>query len=232
MGITDLLRGFGSLFFPNACLNCRRPVARREALLCLPCEADLPVIDHWRLPENEIHDRLAGRLPICHGIAAYTFREGNVCQQLIHAMKYHNRPDVGRLLGERLGEILARVAGLDDLTGVVPVPIHDRRRQERGYNQAEMIAEGVARVLDRPTYPAALRRTDFRGSQTRRGKLERLENVRDSFTTGRGDFTGAHLLLVDDVMTTGATLDFCGNALLDAHTDLRLSVATLALVER
>ncbi|MBB4078591.1 ComF family protein [Lewinella aquimaris] len=232
MGISHWVRGLTSLFFPNVCLNCSRSVDDSTALLCLRCESDLPVTDHWKQPENEVRDRLAGRLPLEYAAAAYTFREGNVCQQLIHAMKYQNRPDVGKKLGERLGHLLSTADRLNDLHGIVPVPIHNRRRHERGYNQAEAIAEGIGAILNKPVFSDALRRTDFQGSQTRRTKLERLENVRDSFVAGRGKFSNQHLLLVDDVLTTGATLDFSGNALLEAHSGLRLSVATLAIVER
>lgn len=231
MGLTNWLRGLAGLFFPTVCLNCSTPIERTDDLLCIGCELGLPLTDTWRHPENDLTDRLAGRLPVTYAAAAYVFREGTVCRQLIHALKYHHRPDVGRLLGARFGRLLTEAPALQDLTGIVPVPIHGRRLHERGYNQAEAIADGLAQALSVPVYPAALRRRSFRGSQTKRGKLERLENVRDSFTVGRGDFANGHLLLVDDVMTTGATLDFCGNSLLAAHPGLRLSIVTLALAE-
>ena len=191
----------------------------------------MPPHDSRLQPHNELTDRLTGRLPLEFAAAAYTFRDGTVCQRLIHALKYHHRPDVGRQLGVRFGALLAEAPVLSDLTGIVPVPIHERRRHERGYNQAEAIADGLGDALQVPVYSRALSRSAFAGSQTTRSKFERLENVRHSFTLGRGDFAGGHLLLVDDVMTTGATLDFCGNILLEAHTDLRLSVATLAVAE-
>ncbi len=226
------LRGLTSLFFPNVCLNCQVATARSTDLLCVSCEARLPPSESWQQPENDVTDRLAGRLPIVYGAGAYTFREGTVCQQLIHALKYHHRPDVGRQLGRRFGEVLRQVPALGDVTGLVPVPIHRRRRHARGYNQAEAIAEGLGEVLAKPVYAAALRRRSFRGSQTKRGKLERLENVQDSFAVGRGDFRDGHLVLVDDVLTTGATLDFCGNVLLEHHPGVRISVLVLAVAER
>ncbi len=224
--------GLTSLFFPTVCLNCQSALPRAEELLCLRCAARLPLSDTWQYAENAVSDRLAGRLPLIFAAAAYTFRDDTVCQRLIHALKYHHRPDVGRKLGERFGKVIRGVPALDDLSGIVPVPIHDRRRHERGYNQAEAIADGLGSALGIPTLPDALRRRSFAGSQTRKDKLERLENVRHSFGPGKGDFTGSHLLLVDDVLTTGATLDFCGNVLLDTHPGVRLSVVTLALAER
>ena len=233
MGVAgDWFRGLTSLFFPNVCLNCQVATARSVDLLCLNCEAGLPLRDSWRRADNDVTDRLAGRLPIVYGAGAYTFREGTVCQQVIHALKYHNRPDVGRQLGRRFGEILGQVPVLEDVTGLVPVPIHRRRRHERGYNQAAVIAEGLGEALGKPVYPEALRRRSFRGSQTKRGKLERLENVQDSFAIGQGAFSHGHLVLVDDVLTTGATLDFCGNVLLKHHPGVRISVLVLAVAER
>jgi ComF family protein len=231
MGIGEAVRGIGHLFFPPVCLNCRTALNDHAALLCVPCGLEMPPTDHHHYPENAVTDRLAGRLPLVFGAAAYVFREGTACQRLIHALKYHHRRDIGVLLGERFGKRIREVDTLADLDGIVPVPIHDRRRHERGYNQAEAIAEGLGRALGRPVLARALRRTAFAGSQTKRGKLERLENVRASFAAGRGEYAGKHLLLVDDVLTTGATLDFCGQVLIDTHPDVRLSIATLAIAE-
>lgn len=224
--------GLMTLLYPRLCLNCQRAVtAGQRPQLCLPCANDLALTEHWLLPENAVTDRLAGRLPITFGAALLAFNTGTVCQQLIHALKYYHRPEVGVQLGEQLGQLLREVPSLNDLDGIVPVPIHARRRHERGYNQAERIAEGLALALGRPVYPDALRRVVFKGSQTKRNHYERVENTRDSFGLGQGDFAGRHLLIVDDVLTTGATVDFCGNVLLAGHEGLRLSVATLAIAE-
>ncbi|MGB3801421.1 MAG: ComF family protein [Lewinella sp.] len=197
----------------------------------MSCQADLPLSDSYRFAENAVTDRLAGRFPLTFGAHAYTFREGTVCQNLIHALKYHDRPDIGTTLGRSFGLLLQKAEKLSDVTGIVPVPIHQRRRRQRGYNQAEKIANGLAESLSLPVFPDALKRTSFAGSQTKMSKLERLENVRNSFGTGPGDFSGAHLLLVDDVLTTGATLDFCAHALLASHPDIRISIAALAVAE-
>lgn len=232
MGLMTWVRGLTGLFFPHVCLACEQSLETEGALLCISCETGLPFNASWAQPVNELTDRLAGRLPVTYAAAAYDFAEGTICQRLIHALKYHHRPDVGLQLGARFGEKLASLPILTDLDGIVPVPIHTRRRRTRGYNQAEVIAEGLASIMKVPVYSKALRRSSFRGSQTRRGKLERLANVESAFSVGDGTFAGSHLLLVDDVMTTGATLDFCGNALLAAYPGLRLSVATLAITER
>lgn len=224
--------GLLSLVYPNLCLNCRRPVTRQQTpQICVPCYSRLPYTEHWKLPENETTDRLLGRLPLEVGVALLIFRDGSVCQSLIHALKYYGRAEVGTQLGRQLGEFLREVPALADLDGIVPVPIHPDRRHDRGYNQAEKMADGLSAVLGVRQFPNALRRPVFGGSQTRRNRFERVENTRESFAIGSGAFAGKHLLLVDDVLTTGATLDFCGNILLDHHPGLRLSVATLAITE-
>ncbi len=224
--------GLMTLLYPRLCLNCQRTVtAGQRPQLCISCNNDLALTDHWLLPENAVTDRLVGRLPITFGAALLSFSTGTVCQQLIHSLKYYHRPEVGIQLGEQLGEMIKEHPALRDLDGIVPVPIHPRRRHERGYNQAEKIAEGIAAVLGRPVYANALKRVVFKGSQTKKTRYERVENTRESFGLGQGDFTDQHLLIVDDVLTTGATIDFCGNVLLEGHKGLRLGVATLAIAE-
>ncbi|TXF87679.1 ComF family protein [Neolewinella aurantiaca] len=224
--------GLMTLLFPRLCLNCQRAVvAGQRPQLCIPCNNDLALTNHWLMPENGVTDRMVGRLPVTFGAALLAFNTGTVCQQLIHALKYYHRPEVGVQLGEQLAELIKDHPALQDLDGIVPVPIHPNRRHERGYNQAEKIAEGMATVLRKPVYPKALKRVVFKGSQTKRTRYERVENTRESFGTGEGDFAGKHLLLVDDVLTTGATVDFCGNILLASHEGLKLGVATLAIAE-
>lgn len=229
-GIQELARGLWSLLFPQLCLNCRTPITTGQApALCVSCFNRLAPTKHWELPENELTDRLKGRLPLQFGAALYYFNDGNVCQSLIHALKYYHRPEIGEQLGRLFADYLKDHADLSSLAGIIPIPIHPKRRHERGYNQAEHIANGLAEGLGIPTFPEALLRTSFKGSQTKMDRLGRLENVRNSFAIGKGDFTGQHLLLVDDVITTGATLDFCGNLLLEHHAESTISIATLAI---
>lgn len=225
-------RGLRSLLYPTLCLNCRRPVTDgQRPQLCLPCSANLVETRFWELPENPVTDRFTGRLPVVTGNALYYFAEASSCQALIHALKYYRRPEIGVQLGELLAHRLLDHPGLQGLHGIVPVPIHPSRRHTRGYNQAEKIAEGMAAVLGVPAFHDALKRTSFSGSQTKKSRYERVQNVARVFARGKGDFSGKHLLLVDDVITTGATLDFCGNVLLEEHPGCRVSIAALAIAQ-
>lgn len=237
MSIKDRLlylgRGLRSLLYPTLCLRCRRPVTDdQRPQLCLSCSGNLVETRYWELPENSVTDRFAGRLHLESGNALYYFADESACQALIHALKYYRRPEIGVQLGEVLAKRLIDHPALQDLHGIVPVPIHPSRRHTRGYNQAEKIAEGMADVLGVPTFHHALRRTSFSGSQTKKNRYERVQNVAQVFALDKGDFSGKHLLLVDDVITTGATLDFCGNVLLAGHPGCRLSVASLAIAQR
>jgi len=230
--LNSLGTGLRSLLYPTLCLNCQQSLFGKEApQLCISCYGELALTNYWQQPDNPVTDRLLGRLPVTFGAALYFFNTGTVCQSLIHALKYYRRPEVGVQLGRELGHKLKDHPTLSDLHGIVPVPIHPARRHERGYNQAEKIADGLAEVLGLPVFNRALRRTSFTGSQTKKSRIERVDNVRKSFASDKGDFAGQHLLLVDDVITTGATLDFCGNLLLEAHAGSRVSIATLAITE-
>jgi len=228
--LTEVGRGLWSLLFPNLCLHCRASISPQQApALCVSCFNTLATTEHWQKSDNEVTDRLAGRLPLVFGGALYYFNVGSVCQSTIHALKYYHRPEVGEQLGQLFGDYLQSHPDLQDLDGIIPIPIHPQRLHQRGYNQAEYIAAGFSQALDTPVFPDALVRTSFKGSQTKKSRMDRLENVRNSFAIGKGDYANKHLLLVDDVITTGATLDFCGNLLLAQHAGCKVSIATLAM---
>ncbi len=237
MGIfSNLLDGLTTLVFPRLCLSCERAIgAAQEEGICLTCQATLGRTRNWELPENEMTDLMAGRLRLAHAAALYIYKTPSPVQEMIHALKYYHRPEIGRRLGLTLGRLLAEQPHFADVDAIVPIPIHDRRRATRGYNQAELIAEGMSEAMRAPALDRLLLRTDFKGSQTKKGRLERMENVSESFAVNRSfqlPETVRHLLLVDDVMTTGATLDFCGNALLEIYPGVKLSIATLAVAQR
>ena len=217
------------LLYPTLCLQCRTPIKRgTRPELCLECFTELSYNTTWNQPENDVSDRFAGRLRITHAATLLHYKTGTATQELIHALKYYHRPEIGEQLGVELGQKLRMLPHLRNVAGLVPVPIHPGRRRQRGYNQAEEIAKGLSAVLDVPIYADALVRTQFKGSQTKLSHFERVQNVADSFGIGVGDFSGQHLLLVDDVVTTGATLDFCGNLLVEHHAGCRVGIAALA----
>ncbi|WP_082921571.1 ComF family protein [Lewinella sp. 4G2] len=186
---------------------------------------------HWEYPENELTDRFAGRVPLVFGAAYMDFKDDSAVQSLIHALKYHNRPEVGVELGAMFAEELLDNDVVRNVDYLIPVPIHGKRKRQRGYNQAERIAVGMSEVLGIPVLAQGLARRSFQQSQTKLGKLDRIANVEETFVIGRHDLSDKTVLLIDDVITTGATLDYCSQAILKRYPDARIGVAALALTQ-
>ncbi len=223
------LADFVGLIFPRLCPACREPLARGEAHLCTGCRAELPYTDFHRLPPgaNPLGRRFWGKLPVRHALSYLQFvRHGRV-QHLLHGLKYRGQRGVGTALGRLYGAELQAAGFAADFDLVVPVPLHPRKLARRGYNQAEVFAEGLAASLALPWAPA-LRRTAHTATQTRKNRAQRWENVATVFEAADvAAVAGRRILLVDDVLTTGATLEACGAALLAAGA-LEISIATIA----
>lgn len=214
---------------PQICPGCRRHRPPRGQWLCLSCEARLPLTDFHLQAENPVTDRLWGRFPLVSGAAMLRFRKDGIAQSLIHHLKYKDRRVVGYELGRRYGRMLRQSPFFEGIELIVAVPLHPRKQQLRGYNQAAVFGEGLAASMSVPLLTDALRRTHFTQTQTRKSQAERLQNVAGAFALTRPHrLEGRHLLLVDDVLTTGATIESCAHALLQVP-HLRLSIATIAI---
>ena len=231
--LRPLLVDLVALFFPRPCLACREPLVAGEAHLCTACRADLPYTDYHRLPpaDNPLARRFWGKLPVRHTLSYLRFvRHGRV-QHLLHQLKYRGQAGVGRALGQLYGAELAAAGLGPEFELIVPVPLHRRKLARRGYNQAAAFATGLAAALPCPSAPHALRRTEHTASQTRKGRAERWLNVATVFEVADpAAVAGRHILLVDDVLTTGATLEACAAALLAAGART-ISIATIATTD-
>ncbi len=220
---------FLDLVYPNLCLACWRHLSSRRDVLCLHCAYQLPQTRYHLEPDNPFTERFWGRLRLEQGAALFHYVKGGRVQKLVHQLKYGGRRDVGRRLGERYGRQLAETPHFREIDLIVPVPLHPRKKHRRGYNQSDLFAAGLAESLSAPWRPDVLRRTTFTDTQTSKSRLERLENVLQAFELAdEPAVAGKHVLLVDDVMTTGATLEACGLRLL-AAPGLRLSMVTIAI---
>jgi len=224
--------GFGleSLFFPRICLGCNKGLDTNEAI-CLRCREDIPYTNFHELRENPVTDRLAGRIPLIFGAAYLYYRPGTRTQRIIHALKYYNRPGIGTELGKLYGEELNTVDVLADISGIIPVPLHPKRFHQRGYNQATYFAKGLAESLSKEVWEDALKRRTFEASQTKKGLQDRAKNVSNTFMSGKRNCKDKHVLIVDDVLTTGATLEACADALIEKWPGVRISLATIAIAE-
>ncbi|MGI4873993.1 MAG: ComF family protein [Janthinobacterium lividum] len=228
--LRPLLANFWALFFPRPCLACTEPLVSGEQHLCTTCRAELPYTDYHLLPlaENPLARRFWGKLPVAYTLSYLRFLRHGRVQQLLHQLKYQGQQQVGVALGQLYGAEL-QAAGLHTTFDVVvPVPLHRRKLARRGYNQADAFAEGMAQALSCPRAADALRRTEHTASQTRKSRTQRWQNVATVFEVAQPQaIAGRHILLVDDVLTTGATLEACGAALLAAGARA-VSIATIA----
>lgn len=222
-------KDFLSLFFPNLCLACRQNQASAENILCLSCQQHLPFTDFHRMPENEFTDRFWGRIPLEAGAALLYFTKESKVQNLIHLLKYGDRPNVGIQLGKLYGAILKAYFPFKEIELIVPVPLHPQKQRSRGYNQSTQFAIGLSESMNIPYLEDALKRTIQTSTQTRKSRLERFENVLLAFQVHQANaISGKHILLVDDVLTTGATMEACAAKLLELP-EVKVSMATIAI---
>ncbi|PHI21410.1 phosphoribosyltransferase [Lewinellaceae bacterium SD302] len=236
-GILSLLgtlkNGVLDLLYPQLCPGCDRSLSGNlsDQYLCLACTAELPFTNLHELVENPVTDKFAGRLRLRFGASMLYYRSGSLTQRMIVGFKYQKRSDIAVGLGRLYGQELREVDVLKDLAGIIPVPLHPSRFRQRGYNQAEKIATGLAESMNVAVLKKALKRNTFEVSQTKKGKEERFTNVEETFSAGATDLNDQHVLLVDDVLTTGATLEACAEALLAKYPRVIISIATLAVRE-
>lgn len=226
----DLLMEFSHLFFPAVCMVCGEELMQSEECICLRCIYKLPRTHNFKYPDNAAEQLMAGRIPFERIASFCVYAKKGMLPPLIHQLKYYQHKEVGLLLGRIFGEDLLGSDFLKSIDAIVPVPLHPRKEKIRGFNQAEMIARGLSEVTSLPLLLGILIRAVFNPTQTKRTKTQRWENVKHIFRVNDPDaFADKHLLLVDDVITTGSTIEACGVALQQCH-QLKISVATLGEV--
>jgi ComF family protein len=234
MSILSVLSDFVSLIFPRTCLACVEPLTRGEDHICTACRAQLPYTDYHKLPEKEnpLARRFWGKVPVRHALSYLRFLRHGRVQHLLHQLKYQGQRDVGLVLGRWYGTELAEAGLAPDFDLIVPVPLHPRKLAKRGFNQSDTFAEGLAVGLAVPWSSEALRRTAHTDSQTRKNRTERWLNVATIFEVADpAVVAGKKVLIVDDVLTTGATLEACAAVLLAAGC-AEVSIATIACADR
>ncbi len=226
-GISDLVE----LFFPSLCVTCGERLISQERFLCLECWYDLPVTNFHLQPENKVEQLFWGRVKIENATAFYSYRKGSNYQQLIHYIKYKGMKELGIETGRKFGYRLAESEAFSAIDVLIPVPLHPKKEKKRGYNQCLYIARGMAEAMAKPVVSDNLYRKVFTATQTRKNRFERWQNVEGIFDTHRPEeLKGKHILLVDDVVTTGSTLEACAFQLLKLE-GVKVSIATLAFAD-
>lgn len=212
---TEILDDFVSLFFPRYCLACSGALAKGEELVCTECIVEMPQTDNHLVPDNALFSRLSFRISIAHAMALFKFSKSGRVQHLLHQLKYKNHPEIGVMLGRVYGEKLVEANLASAFDVILPVPLHPSRKRKRGYNQSAKFAEGLSEKLGIPFSDTLLVRQRKTETQTRKSKLNRWENMAEVFRiVDPQRVEGKRILLVDDVITTGATIETCGHVLL------------------
>ena len=212
--------------FPQVCAGCGADVLPKDHLICLSCLEALPQTHFHLHPSNPVEKAFTGRLPLQHATAQYYFTKESLLQHLLHGAKYKGDRELCVYLGTLMGRQLAQSNWIETIDALVPLPLFAEREKARGYNQSYLLCKGIGEVVNKPLLPNAVLRSSATESQTRKNRVERWQNMEGRFALTSTNIEGAHLLLVDDVVTTGATLEACGRTLLQAP-GTTLSIATL-----
>ncbi len=224
----SLLNDLLNLFYPRVCCGCDDHLRKHEKHMCLSCLHGLPKTYFWDYDVNPVERLFWGRLKVSSACSLLHFEKEGVVQQLIHRLKYENKTGIGIELAVIFGMILKEKNWFSDADLIVPIPLHPSKELRRGYNQSRFVANGLAEALGLPVRTSALERVVASETQTRKSRYDRTENVLQVFkAVNKKEWTGKNVLLVDDVVTTGATLEAAGNVILESGAK-RLHIATLA----
>jgi ComF family protein len=217
--------GLLHLLFPRLCEGCRKPLSESEEVICISCELQLSQTHYHHIPDNETALRLAGRIPFVHATSLAYYNKDSLLQHLIHRLKYADRKSNGRYLGREIGKAISKWG----IELIVPVPLHRKKELLRGYNQSMLIAEGISSVSGVPIAGRAVIRSRHTDTQTDKNREERISNVSGAFEVVLPrEIAGKHILLTDDVLTTGATIEACATAVLKVP-GVSVSLATAGI---
>lgn len=204
---------------------------RGERQVCLNCLANMSTTAFSAMNDNPVERRLMGRFPLENATAVYLFRQDNTVRKVVHAMKFHGNTELCLMMGRQMGLELLSSGRFDDLDALVPIPLHWRRRLMRGYNQSELLCRGVGEVFNVPVCNDAVMRHRYTRQQSLQQSANRTSNVEGAFKVRKPErLVGKHVLLVDDVLTTGATIAACADVIA-AVPDVRISVATFCMAQ-
>jgi ComF family protein len=226
--VQSWISDFVHLFYPHVCTGCGSDILDHNHQLCLRCLSGLPVTHFFSQPANPVEKKFYGRLPLRNGGAAYFFTKDSLLQSIIYELKYNGNQEIGHYLGKLVGKQLFDSGRFSQIDALVPLPLNKRKEKKRGYNQATALCLGIASVWEKAVINNAVIRNVNTDTQTHRGRITRWENMEGVFSVvDASAIQNKHILLVDDVVTTGASLEACGAEILRVP-GVTLSIATLA----
>ncbi len=220
-----------NLFYPEVCYCCETHLTYNEKYVCVHCQHDFAFADFTKHKNNPVEKSFHGRIPIQTATSLFLFHKKGKIQKLIHQLKYNNQQNIGKFLGTLLSEDILNSKRFSAIDYIIPVPLHKKRHNERGYNQLTEIGKTLAIHLKTVYLESALIKKEISGTQTKKLRFDRWKNATESFElVNTEQLENCHILLIDDVITTGATLEACCNQLLNTK-NITISIATIAYTE-
>lgn len=230
--LNDIKESILQLVFPHVCDGCGSDLINKESQLCIHCLADLPETHYEKYPANPVEKMFYGRLHLEAASATYYFTKESLMQRLMHQLKYRGNKELGYQLGRLMGMALKDSGRFMELDALVPLPLFPQKEKKRGYNQSALLCYGIAEILSLPVLTDVISRPMHTETQTKKGRIDRWKNIEGKFQlTDPGALFNKYILLIDDVVTTGATLEACGQEILNTG-NTRLSIATLCQSSR
>ncbi|MGJ8743058.1 ComF family protein [Polaribacter sp.] len=227
----QFLKDFFSIFYPKLCANCENQLVYNEMVLCTFCRHDLPLTNFTDYKNNKITQTFFGRIPVEKGFALLLFRKKGITKKLIHELKYKGNQEIGVFFGNWLGQLLIENKEFSKVDCIVPVPLHPKKRRARGYNQVSKFGATLSNYLKIPFIEQQLIRASSTKTQTLKARFERFKNLDTKFlVTDYTKLNNKHILIIDDVITTGATLEACAKELLKGKK-VTISILTMAYTE-
>lgn len=224
-----MLKSIINLFFPPVCAGCRSFLVSNENVICTVCRHNIPLTNHHLNPENEAFKKFYGRIPVEHASALLYFHKKGIVQELIHNLKYKGQEEIGTVLGSWYVDDLKNSAVLQSVDEIIPVPLHKRKLRERGYNQVTNFGTTLSNDLNIPYNPNLLVRNIYSKTQSKKTLLNRSDGIDTIFDVAFSEKDhDKHFLLIDDVLTTGSTLEACSHALLKIP-GAKISIVCMAM---
>ncbi len=225
----NIVTGLLDVFYPQLCVGCGRSLAKQEEVLCLHCILDIPTTNFNGIRNNILYQKMSGRTDIQHAAAYAYFSKEGLLQHLIHEFKYNQQRKTGALLGELFAKEISGLSWVKQIDVLIPVPLHRNKARKRGYNQSQIIATAMGETLHKPVAANALIRIINSPTQTSRSRMERLENVNGIFAIEQiNALKGKNVMLIDDILTTGATMEACCNLLRSVSSSVSIAVLGIA----
>ncbi len=227
-----LINDFLSLIYPRHCEACGNNLFKHEVFVCNYCKLNLPKSNYHKNPQNELSQVFAGRIPYENVLSFYVFEKSGRVQKILHAIKYQNQKALAEFLGKRYSEDLIKDNVFNNVDVIVPIPLHKNKLKQRGFNQSEWFAKGISLGLNIPMDLTTLIRKTETSTQTKKRKYQRWENVEGIFELSNNEsLKNKHVLIIDDVITTGATIEAAWQCIKDIE-GIKISIAAIAFASK